>query len=142
MSPQARTGIVAFSVVGGLFLLTGLGVGAILLAQSGKPAGSGSALFDHKPRADKEGMEWTIDELRAYLAKYDLDIAYGAETTVRDRVITVSGASYGRLVVISQYPDRQTAHDVAGASHSLAWGRFLMRFGPTEQEKIRGLLNP
>lgn len=141
MSPQTRTGLVAFAIAGALFLVIGAAVGALVLSQSGGEAGAGFLSRVSKPSATKEGADWTIGDLRAYLEKNGVEtIAFGEETTVKDGVITLSGVCYGQPVVIAQHPDAKSARDIAGAKGQLAWGRFRIRLAKEQQDKARALL--
>jgi hypothetical protein len=74
MSNQTRTGLLAVATVGGLFVLVAIVVAVLVIVPQsrgtagGSGSGSGGGLFGtSKPRADREGEQWTHRELVEYL---------------------------------------------------------------------------
>lgn len=145
MSPQQKTGVLAVTIVGGLFLVAAAGVGAVVMANrsdttSGGPVGS----LAGKPRADREGQDWTLRELLAYLKSQGL---YINPTGGADEI----GASTGyyrqelhdeqRYVWwVYQHRDAKSARDAAGAKGWYCWGRFMFSTSQEHVEQIRRAL--
>src|SRR5262249_42856978 len=126
MTAKSRTGLIALAVVGGVFVLAALGVGALVLAQSGKgPAAA-------KPRPDKEGKDWTHKELVEYLTGKGCDYTMdkGGSTTEEVSVVNflVPVKKTGRpgiALEVHRYATADKAKEKAGTDPTgFSWGRF------------------
>lgn len=127
MTAKTRTGLIAFAVAGGVFVLAGLGVGALVLAQSGKGPAAAA-----KPKPDKEGKDWTHKELMEYLNSkgFDYTMGKGGRTTeelsVVDFLVPVKKTGRpGIALEVHRYATADKAKEKAGTDpDGFAWGRF------------------
>lgn len=145
MSPQQRTGIIVLSVFGGIFLLSVFGVVAMVMANRSPataPAGNSGGLFGpSKPRADREGMEWTHRELVDHLGRNGVELTYW-HTDLNDR--DGPAIRYAGDVLIQRCTTPDKAKELAGLSSSdiaLNWGRFRISASPDTLARIRQVLN-
>jgi hypothetical protein len=156
MSPQARTGLLAFAAVGGLFLALGVGVGAFMLMrykrdadaaadqsqakyEAARAAASGIRAPVGKPRADKEGQTWNLQEMCDYLE------SCGVAVPVNRSQATASG---GRVAIldgeprqtITLYPTAHAARDAVVDRDSFHWGRFKFTLGSPLDGRVKRAL--
>jgi len=140
MTTNQRTGLIAFGIAGGLFLCAGGVVAVALVGASAldkNPGTDRTAIVHGKPRADREGETWTLNELRDYLERNGIPLQTMSSQRTDD-----GPQLYGYLTSITQHKDAKTAREIAGASRGgLAWGRFRFMFDADTIARIRALLS-
>jgi hypothetical protein len=165
VSPQARTGLIAFGVVGGLFLVGG-GTVAGIIALQGKKSDAAPNVRLTTPVETKEGIEWGVEELAGYLRSRlspQPDLVYPHnkrlnmtfsphlrfdKTITEDRLIEMGYDKLVGAVSMSSEPmmtpasmkDRATQRNATRPGSAFAWGRFCFTGDPVYVAKIKATL--
>lgn len=144
MSPTTRTGLIAFGIVGGLFLAAAGTVAVAVSWGTGGPAGD--VLGPSRPAAGRQGADWTHKELVEYLGTRGVPLRV-ADTKANDPngpevVYWVPDGTH--TFTVQRCASKEKARELAGLSppgKAFAWGRFrIVTGGGSTHEMLRKAL--